>query len=323
MTLSEEYESIEKGLGFALLSDSVLRFEGKDALKFLQGILSNDLRLLKAKQGLGSFFLTAKGRWIAALKLFQIQSSIFAQTSLLESKALQEAIRALILFSDTQLEDLSSQYNWILGIGNRAPKFFQEVFAFPLSSPPYYHQQGNLDGIPFEIIQNEGWSFSTFLLLVLRKDAENLIERLLALKKDYPLRKISERSLEALRIESKIPKFGQDVDEKTIPLEANFDSYFSYTKGCYVGQETISRIKHYGHVSKKLVKLRLKEKRNIPLGSRVFFQDKEVGKITSCCDSLGEDATLALTTLPRESAIAGLQVFIELKDQKEEAQVIP
>lgn len=65
-------------------------------------------------------------------------------------------------------------------------------------------------------------------------------------------------ALERRRIEHALPRYGVDVDASTIPLEAGLEGAISYTKGCYMGQETISRIHHMGHVNRKLVKVRVK-----------------------------------------------------------------
>lgn len=276
MTFMEEYQKTEKALGLIALNDSVLRFEGKDLNKFLQGILSNDLRLLTPNQSLSACFLNAKGKWIAALQLFQIDSAIFAKTSPLEAKNLLQAIQALILFSESKVEDKSEEYQWILGIGNQAHSWLADQ---KLSYPSFHC---------------EGYRLPSFLILCPRAEVENWMA-------SHASQEISPETLEVFRIESCLPLYGQDVDDKSIPIEAGLDSHISYTKGCYVGQETISRIKHYGRVNKRLVRVKIKGDKIPKNGDEVILQDKELGKITSIVYSPHYQTNLALSILSQEA----------------------
>lgn len=109
-------------------------------------------------------------------------------------------------------------------------------------------------------------------------------------------------ALEALRIEAGVPKFGVDMDETTIPVEAGLVSAISYDKGCYVGQETIARIKTYGHVNRQLVQLAL----TVP-GEKIFAGEKEVGQITSV-NRLGK--LVALGYVRREFTVSGTKLSV-------------
>lgn len=87
-------------------------------------------------------------------------------------------------------------------------------------------------------------------------------------------------ALEVLRVEAGVPKWGVDMDENTIPVEAGLVSAISYDKGCYVGQETIARIKTYGHVNRHLVQLALTAR-----GEKILAGEREVGHVTSVVES--------------------------------------
>ena len=111
-------------------------------------------------------------------------------------------------------------------------------------------------------------------------------------------RALSAAEFERLRIERCVPRFGADADAETIPLEARLEPAISYTKGCYMGQETISRIHHMGHVNRLLVRLKF-DAQAPAAGSAVTKDGAEVGKVTS---SAGE---LALAMVKREAAVDG------------------
>lgn len=111
-------------------------------------------------------------------------------------------------------------------------------------------------------------------------------------------RALSAAEFERLRVERALPRFGADVDGETIPLEAGLESALSYTKGCYMGQETISRIHHMGHVNRLLARLKF-EGAAPAAPAAVAKGGAEVGRLTSAAGDLG------LAMLKREEAVPG------------------
>lgn len=320
MSFEKEFEIIENHTAYIPLNDPVLRFQGKDLTKFLQGVLSNDIHLLQKQTMIPACFLSAKGKWIAALQLFQVNDSIFVKTSSLEAQNLLQAIQPLILFSESRLEDLSQNYQWILVIGKSAPLKVKNI------------------NLPcFEL---KDFRLPAFLVLCPRENLEPF-------STNHPFIEKPAEILNILQIESKIPVFGKDVDEKTIPLEAGLDNYFSYTKGCYVGQETISRIKHYGKVNKQLVKLKFLSS-SLPLekGAQEGFSDKivalykdlyckiplnppsskgenaSVGKITRACYSPFYKSFIALAIIHSEAGVPGTSLMIQSPQEQIAAEVM-
>ena len=92
---------------------------------------------------------------------------------------------------------------------------------------------------------------------------------------------VSEETREILRVEAGIARFGRDMDETNVVTETNLDDAVSFTKGCYTGQEIIVRIKHRGHVAKKLTGLRFETDRQIESGAILKADGKEIGRVTS------------------------------------------
>ena len=122
---------------------------------------------------------------------------------------------------------------------------------------------------------------------------------------------LNAETLDAMRIEAGIPQWGVDMDENTIPNEAGLESRaISYTKGCYIGQETIARIKTYGHVNRYLIQLSLDISCLPERGEKVFSEDREVGRVTSAARSNRLGKTLALGYVRREFAVKGIRLTI-------------
>ena len=93
---------------------------------------------------------------------------------------------------------------------------------------------------------------------------------------------IGDDTFEILRVEAGIARFGQDIDETNVVPETNLDDAVSFTKGCYVGQEIIVRIKHRGHPAKKLTSLRFETDQQVEPGAVILSKEnQEIGRVTS------------------------------------------
>ena len=116
--------------------------------------------------------------------------------------------------------------------------------------------------------------------------------------------------IEVLRIEAGIARHGRDMDETNVIPETNLDDAVSYTKGCYTGQEIIVRIKHRGHVAKKLTGLRFETERQIEPGAILKQDGKEIGRVTSTAIS-PKVGSIGLGYVRYEFLDAGTRVLVD------------
>jgi folate-binding protein YgfZ len=122
---------------------------------------------------------------------------------------------------------------------------------------------------------------------------------------------ISREALEILRIEAGVPVWGVDMDENTIPNEAGLEKRaISYDKGCYIGQETIARIKTYGHVNRRLVQLSVNSDQLSVREAKILAGEKEVGHLTSAAYSNRLGKVLALGYVRREFVEQGIKLTV-------------
>ena len=131
-------------------------------------------------------------------------------------------------------------------------------------------------------------------------------------------------ALEIVRIESGIPKFGVDMDETNLASEAGIEARaISYNKGCYIGQEVISRLRAFGQVAKSLRGLRLPtELSRLPhKGDKLFHDGKEVGYVTSSCRSHVLQVNVGLGYVRREHNSAGTELQLGAADSPRKAVV--
>jgi len=322
-SLAEDYSILQKGVGLCRPSLSLLCFQGPDRKDFLQGASSNDLRHLKPDQGLATLHLTPKGKWIAALKVFEKDEALWALTSPSEAQALHEGMKTLLMFSQTQLKDLSKDYFFLQIVGEMAPAFAAKVFQMRPEAPALWHHPVTLEGILVDVLRDFDQIFPVFFLIAPRAEEKRIWNALLSVPQDFPVKEIGAATLELIRLEAGIPAYGIDVDEKTIPPEANLDEdYISYTKGCYVGQEIIARLKHYGRVQRRLARLQVKALMTLPNPTPLFYEGKEVGTITSSSFSPRLEAVVALAFLPRDLAEKGKVLKVAVSSGEIEATVM-
>lgn len=129
---------------------------------------------------------------------------------------------------------------------------------------------------------------------------------------DEPMREtIGAETLEALRVEAALPRWGVDMDESTIPNEAGLEKRaISYDKGCYIGQETIARIKTYGHVNRRLVQLACAGDGPPARGQKILADGREVGQVTSAAFSSRLGKPLALGYVRHKFAMLGTKLSV-------------
>jgi len=129
-------------------------------------------------------------------------------------------------------------------------------------------------------------------------------------------------ALEVMRIEAGIPRHGVDIDETLVVSETNLDDAISFTKGCYVGQEIIARIKYRGHVAKKITGVLFDDKVDLAPGTIVRASDhKEIGRLTSTTYSPRLESTVALALLKYQYLADGTPVNVLVDGSKLEGRV--
>ena len=164
-------------------------------------------------------------------------------------------------------------------------------------------QQGEVTG-NLTVIRASHTAEDGFDLIVNSDQASGLWEAL----QNAGARPVGYDALEILRIEAGVPRYGVDMDETNVVTEAALDDAVSYTKGCYVGQEIIARIKYRGHVAKKLSGLAFEQAVKVEVGATIkSADDKEIGRITSVTYSPHLGRTIALGYLKYDYLAPGYQ----------------
>jgi folate-binding protein YgfZ len=312
-----EYAAVrDHGNGLLDLSSrGRLRISGSEAIQFLNGLITNDMKTLALGEWMPAVLPNVQGRLIASLRVVRLadeqKGKGVSPVFLLETEAdtlrsVLENIGRFTMAGDFQVVDLSDSTVLLSVQGSQANELLASVFGegiLPLHGKGARTVQWS--GSDIEVIHATHTSEDGYDLITNSEAGKTLWKALLR----EGARPVGFQAQEKLRIEAAIPKFGVDIDETLVVSETNLDEAISFTKGCYVGQEIIARIKYRGHVAKKIVGLIFDQTNAVESGSKIFStDDKEIGKVTSVTFSPRLKRLIALALLKYQFLAAGTEV---------------
>jgi tRNA-modifying protein YgfZ len=292
-TLSSEHRTLLEGCGLLDRSDrGKLALTGRDAIEFLNGQVTNELMALRPGDGLYAAFLTHKGKMLGDLRILAVgegeqPSELLLDTERISLQALFDMIRRFKVGFDLELHKRTLERGLLSLIGPGAAEIACGVL------PDVEHAN-----VPVEIGQVAALAVRTDVGVDLICDAADTDE-LAGTLRERGAFTVSEQAAECLRVERGRPRFGLDLDETAIPQEAGLNERaVSFTKGCYVGQETVARLHYRGKPNRHLRGLRLSEP--AASGEELRLGERPVGRLGSTAVSprLGP---IALALLRREA----------------------
>jgi tRNA-modifying protein YgfZ len=286
--LDGQYRALREEAGFLGRRRGIVLVNGRQAAEFLQGQLTNDLEALGADEGCYAALLDRKGHMQADMRALLLSTGeIWLDT---EPEAVEPVLRHLRMYSvgrEVEIEDASSAWAITSLIG---PAAVEAAGTAPLEGE---HAQR-----PFERQGVEVRAVATDLGLDLITRAGQAGE-LRGLLAESGAVEVSEAAAEILRVESGRPRFGREMTSATIPQEAGIEGRaVSFTKGCYIGQETVARLHYKGKPNRHLRGLRLE----VPVSDDdpVALEAREVGRIGTAVIS-PVHGPIALAVIRREA----------------------
>ena len=278
-----EYEAVrEGGAGLIDLSPARgrIRVSGSEATMFLNGLITNDVKNLAQNRWMPAVFPTVQGRLIGAVRVIRTSEPAFLiDTETASHEAVLKTVSRFTLAGDFKVSDVTAETALLTLQGQGAAEILQNVFDPGVSDLP---QNGVTEttwqNVPVTIIRASHTGEDGFDIVI---DSSRKAELRQALEA-AGAQPLGDDTFEILRVEAGIARFGQDMDETNVVPETNLDDAVSYTKGCYVGQEIIVRIKHRGHPAKKLTQLRFETDQQIEPGAIIRSKEnQEIGRVTS------------------------------------------
>lgn len=256
------------------LSDRAkLRVTGPDRIRFLNGQLTNDLTKLKPGFSVYTCALSAKGKLCGDLFVTPLEDALLLDYEPALRDSMRARLEKYLIADEVELEDVTDQFGLF--------------HVCDMVLPDAILPEGTVTTTNRFAIEGKD--------LLLPATLKNVVPNLL---NETPS---TDSEIEQFRIEQGIPRWGAELSEEVIPNEAGLDERaISYTKGCYLGQEIISRIKSLGHVNRHLRGIRLINGSELQAADKLVREDgKQTGTVTSACRSIRFDGWIGLAFLKR------------------------
>ncbi|GAC1663194.1 MAG: glycine cleavage system aminomethyltransferase GcvT [Candidatus Acidiferrum sp.] len=294
---------------------SYLSFTGPDRTRYLNAILTNNIRDLSLGQANVSLLLNPQGRILAEIETRSEPERLFCISHAMVRDRLITWLEKYVIMDDVVLTDETERYGTLALEGPAAPNVVQELTGVDLTKLP------ELTSIAVDIKPLGNNTLDRPLRCELTKrsigtalGAEFLVHRdelaaLWTVLSDathlHAGGPMGYSALSAQRLAQGVPWFGYDFGEKQIPHEAGLqDSHISYTKGCYIGQEIVERVRARGHVNRTRVSL-LFAGTEIPSAGAVLSADgKEVGAVTRAAQNWFPPSSIAMAYVRKENSAA-------------------
>jgi folate-binding protein YgfZ len=318
-----EYAALRQGAGVLDLSFRArLCLLGADAQRFLNGQVTNNVKDLSVGQGCYAALVSAKGRLHSDLNIYRLESEMLLDFEPGLSASVAARLEKFVIAEDVQVVDAAPHYGLLSVQGPKAAEVVGGLWP-RLALPPE----------PMAVIKVAQPAVGDIYLTCqprLRSRGFDLFVPAAAMHSlAAPLlerggRLCGWQALETARVEAGIPRFGADMDQTHLAPEALDARAISYSKGCYIGQEVIARIRTYGQVARALRALRLggARKEAPARGAKLFLGEKEVGGITSAVWSPALQAVIALGYVRREANHTGTELLVQTPGGKIPAQIV-
>jgi folate-binding protein YgfZ len=285
--IRRQLQALTSECGVYWMGQTLTSLKGADRVRWLNSMITNNIRDLPPGNGVYGFVLTPQGQIRGDLYAFNRGESLVIEMERSQAETLLPLLRRYIIMDKVEVEDLSER---IAVIGLVGPKSAGTLAAI------------GLEAGEFTTLQFSELSWNRSAITVVRKDhpmvdsfelwaPKELVNDLVAALRQHRASEISDETLELFRVASGIPKIGLDIREKTLPQETGQDRALNFNKGCYIGQEIVERIRARGSVHRAFTGFEVEGKAPQP-GAKIQSDSKDVGEITS------------LAVLPTEKVVA-------------------
>jgi folate-binding protein YgfZ len=279
----EKYNLIQAGrAGHYEQRRGLIAVWGKEAVPFLDGLISNNVKALNDGEKMLAAFPNAQGRLLAVVRVLRNGDRYFLEAEAATREKVYQNLFRFTFAGDFFVEDLSDSHRFVDIINPGSPISSSEL-------------------------RFSGQGFTTIAV-----PADEWPD-LAASQVEGTYVEIDDDLYEVLRIESGIPRYGVDMDETTIVPELGLEGIISYNKGCYIGQEIIARIHFRGHVAKQLTGI-MSEPGAVATGLQVGAEmttadGKNAGRITSTTFSPKLERQIALAYIRYDYLAEGTELI--------------
>jgi folate-binding protein YgfZ len=285
-------------------------FTGPDRVRYVNAILTNNIKDLQPFQGNVSLLLSPQGRILAEIETHAHADKLFCVSYAMIRERLIEVLEKFIIMDDVALTDESLRYGTLSLEGPVAPKLLQELAGIDLAKlEDFASVEIQIDSLPCTITRKSFGSLLAADILIVHENLESLWNILLEKTRAAGGGAMGYTALNALRLAQNVPWFGYDFSEKQIPHEAGLEeSHISYTKGCYTGQEIVERVRSRGQVNRRRINLLFPGSSVPSAGDSLTSEGKEAGFVTRASALPSQPFAIGMGYLRKENNSPGSQV---------------
>lgn len=318
MSPGEIVSAIRNGVGlFDMTHRGLIEVRGGDRVRWLDGMISCDIAALE-RDALGSgcyaVLLTIRGAIVADLHVARFENRYLLESLCSEIPRIRETLERYVVADDVVLEDRSEDFVTLGLEGPASPAVLESATRGEVVRLEAEHWAESTIADRTVLIANFGFSGERGYQIRMQPDDREKVEVALTdAAESGELVRGSREALEILRVEAGLPALCAELDEEVLPPEARLERAISVTKGCYVGQEIVARLRAHGQVQHLLVGLRLvpnPASSSIPVvGAELVVEGRVTGELTSVAVSPTE-GPIALGYVRREHAETGTEIEI-------------
>jgi folate-binding protein YgfZ len=302
--IQSQYDALSTGAGMADLSGrTLIAVTGADRVSFLHSFCTSDVKKLAEGQGCEAFVTNPQGKTIGHIYIFNLGETLQIDTAVGQAPTLIQHWERYVISEDVAFRDGTASHADLLLAGPKAAAILRQVGTSPPTNLPGC-ALGSIGNLRVLIKRLDFVGPETYFIEARTQDLTAIRELLVG----SGATACGPEAVEIARIERGTPLFDVDITPDNLPQEIDRNAQaISFTKGCYLGQETVARIDALGHVNRLLVGVRIDGPVPGP-ESRLMLDGKEVGHVTSAAYSPKLGTALSLALIRRAQAKVGTQL---------------
>ena len=303
--LRTEFQALTSGCGIYRLDRGKIVLTGSDRVRWLNGMVTNNVRDLAPGRGVYAFVLNPQGKIQGDMYAFNGGERLQVETERIQLETVLQIFDRYIIMDDVEVQNVTGNFT---SIGVAGPKSGEALTALglkPQELQPLQFVNLQWSGLELTLTRGDNPAVPNYEIQVAAQEADAVWKALL----QTGAQEIHDEGREMFRVACGIPKLGQDIRQRDLPQETGQERALHFSKGCYVGQEIVERIRSRGAVHRGFVGFEV-EGRSLSAGARVQSEGKDVGEITSVATvpaAIGE-RRIALGYLRKEFMLPGKEL---------------
>jgi folate-binding protein YgfZ len=309
----DEFSALLQGCGiYDLGFRARIALTGGDRVRWMNGMVSNNVRDLLAGHGIYAFLLNPQGRILGDMYIYNLGETLLVETDRGQVEKVIATFDHFIIMDDVEIKNLSDEET---ALGLAGPKARELLSAAGIVVPEIQPLQVitpqckcDCGCVGCTVIRGEDLQYESYEIWLAPKDVYKTWQALLA----AGATPVGSEALEMQRVAAGIPLYGADIRERDLPQETEQMRALNFNKGCYVGQEIVERIRSRGNVHRKFTGFLAEGGAAIAAGAKIVSGEKEVGEVTSVAvlPTASGERTVALGYIRREVGVPGREVTI-------------